>query len=171
MIITSFDDARAEAGARIAAARGRGSWPAGRSSSTLLPPPTQSFPNERHRRRDGNHPAAGIASPQRLRLHPTEAQPEAALRPDLVLRQPQDKLDLVCAMQMDQEIQLMELQAVTEGVSQRRRSELWSLRSYTQDDMIFPHADDGRWWKCWAGVLCEGLGRIGKAPPAARAAG
>ena len=94
------------------------------------------------------------------------------VRKDLVLQQSPSRLDMTRDVELyiEADIHALELEGASDDPEIRRRSELWSLRSYTDDEVIFPHGDgagDGRWSRCFAGALCEGLGKMGRGASAA----
>jgi len=172
-MVATYEDARAEAGSRIAAARALAGWPAPRGRSKLspaYPSPTSKRPRDvaTGDSSSGGGSTSQSASPERRHRHPLEPDLSNSIRPDLVMHKSQQQLDLNCMLYIQEDIQALEQQAATSNdYDDRRQSELWSLRSYTADEVVFPHGDltaSGRGDAGWFAALCRELGQIGRRP-------
>ena len=106
------------------------------------------------------------AAAHRRRHHASEAASSEAprLRPDLMMRRKsQQRIDLDCSLHIEEDVNQLQKQAMIADDHDRHHEELWSLRSWTQDNAIFPHpVEDGQWWRWWAGSLCRELGQLGR---------
>ena len=77
------------------------------------------------------------------------------------MQKSQERLDLDCALYIAEDIHELELQAAAQNdYTERRHAELWSLRSWNDDEHFFPHGSAS---PSWCSALCQELsGLIGR---------